>query len=93
MIDIACPLDTRISEKEKEKFEIWKEAGFEEGTQCKKIWKCKEVTIVPVYWAFEMPTSVRKWLEVLDIVKELELLQRVCLLETARILRRVLDMG
>ena len=32
-MDIACPFDTRISEKEKEIFEIWKEAGFEERTQ------------------------------------------------------------
>ena len=34
IIDIACPFDTRISEKENwEKFEIWKVPGFEKGTQ------------------------------------------------------------
>ena len=38
-------------------------------------------------------TSLRKWLQVLDVAKELELLRRVCLLGTARILRKVVDMG
>ena len=33
IIDIACSFDTRISEKKKEKLEIWKVPGFEEGTQ------------------------------------------------------------
>lgn len=38
-------------------------------------------------------TRLRKWLQVLDVAKELELLRRVCLLGTARILRKVVDMG
>lgn len=58
--------------------------------ELKRIWKCKEVPIVPVIIGALgiMSTSLRKWLRVLDIAKELELLQRVCLLRT-RIFRRV----
>ena len=62
--------------------------------ELKRISKRKEVTIVPVIiGALGMAsTSLRKWLQVLDVVNELEP-QKVYLLGTARILRRVLNTG
>ena len=41
IIDIACPFDTRIVEKEDEKVEKYQDLKYD----IKKIWKCKEVTI------------------------------------------------
>jgi len=64
--------------------------------ELKRIWKCKEVTSVSVIFGALGMASIshlRKRLEVLDVAKEVELLQKVCLLGTARILRRVLDRG
>ena len=74
------------------KRKIVKVPGFEEG-DLKRIWKCKEVTIVSVIFGTLGMVSIsrlRKQLEVLDIAKEV---QKVCLLGTARILRRLLDKG
>ena len=59
--------------------------------ELKKIWKCKEVTIVSVIFGTLGMVSIsrlRKRLEALDVAKEVELL-----LGTARILRRVLETG
>ena len=44
IIDIVCPFDTRIVEKEDEKVEKYQDLKYE----IKKIWKCKKVTIVPI---------------------------------------------
>ena len=74
----------RISEKERKN---WKSTRRE----LKRIWKCKEVTIVSVIFGTLGMVSIsrlRKRLEALDVAKEVELL-----LGTARILRRVLDTG
>ena len=44
LIDVACPFDTRINEKEQNKTEIYGDLRKE----IKRIWKCREVVIVPV---------------------------------------------
>ena len=44
LIDIACPFDTRINEKEQNKIEIF----WDLRNEIKRIWKCREVVIVPV---------------------------------------------
>ena len=44
LIDIACPFDTRINEKEQNKIEIYGDLRNE----IKIIWKCRKVVIVPV---------------------------------------------
>ena len=74
------------------KRKIVKVPGFEEG-DLKRIWKFTEVTIVYVIFGTLGMVSIsrlRKQLEVLNIAKEV---QKVCLLGTARILRRLLDKG
>ena len=44
LIDIACPFDTRIDRKEKEKIEVYQDLKRE----IKRMWNVKEVTIVPL---------------------------------------------
>ena len=44
VIDIACPFDTRVLEKEQEKMEKYQELKREIG----KIWSCRKVIVVPI---------------------------------------------
>ena len=44
VIDIACPFDTRVLEKEQEKMEKYQELKREIG----KIWSCRKVIVVPL---------------------------------------------
>ena len=88
IIDIACPFDTRVNSKEREKVENYQDLKRE----LYRLWKCKEVNIIPVVVeALRMvPKGLPRLLEKLRLTC-LDLLQKACLLGTARILRRVLD--
>ena len=44
IIDIACPFDTRVNSKEREKVENYQDLKRE----VYRLWKCKEVNIIPV---------------------------------------------
>ena len=73
IIDIARPFDTRISEEKLEKYQDLKR-------ELKKIWNKEALGALGM-----VSTSLRKWLQVMDVAKELELLQMLCLLETAKL--------
>ena len=70
-IDIARPFDTRISEEKLEKYQDLKR-------ELKRIWNKEALGALGM-----VSTSLRKWLQVLGVAKELELLQMLCLLGTA----------
>ena len=87
IIDVACPFDTRIDSKEKnENYHHLKH-------EMKRIWNCRSVLVIPVVIGALGTVSggLGKWLNMLGMPYNMELLQRVCLLETARIIRKVLD--
>ena len=90
IIDVACPFDTRVSAKEKEKIDKYQDLKRE----ITRIWKCAEVVVVPVIIGAlgTLPKGIRTWLNAIDMEEELDLLQRTCILGSARILRRVLGM-
>ena len=44
IIDVACPFDTRIIEKEREKVDRYQDLKWE----LKRIWQCSEVQVVPI---------------------------------------------
>ena len=44
IIDVACPFDTRIEEKEREKIDHYQDLKVE----VKKIWNCKSVSVIPI---------------------------------------------
>ena len=71
IIDIARPFDTRISGEKLEKYQDLKR-------ELKRIWNEEALGALGM-----VSTSLRKWLQVLDVAKELELLQMLSLLGTA----------
>ena len=44
IIDAACPFDTRIVEKEREKIDHYQDFKVE----IQKMWNCKSVSVVPI---------------------------------------------
>ena len=89
LIDISCPFDTRIERKEKEKIEVYQDLKRE----IKRLWNVREVKIVPIIIG-ALGTSGKNfenWLKKIEIECNTELLQKACLLGTAKILRKVLD--
>ena len=89
LIDIACPFDTHINEKKQNKTEIYGDLRNEK----KRIWKCREVVIVPAIVGALCIISKKfeKWVEKLEINVQIPLLQKACLLGAAKILRKVVD--
>ena len=90
IVDIACPFDTRVDTKEKEKVEKYQDLKREIA----RIWKCECVNIVPVVVGAlgTLPKNYKRWLEKIEPANSVDLLQKACLLGSARILRKVLDM-
>ena len=75
LLDVTCPFDTRILQKEREKIEQYQDLQIE----IKRIWKCNQALIVPtvigalgtVHNNFDM------WMGKLDVKMEFQMLQIV----------------
>ena len=89
IIDIACPFDTRVEKKETEKIDYYQDLKRE----IIRLWKLKKVTIIPIIIGAlgTVNRNAKKWREKIEINCSLELLQKACLLGTAKIIRKVLD--
>ena len=89
LIDISCPFDTRIERKEKEKIEVYQDLKRE----IKRLWNVREVKIVPIIIGAlgTIGKNFENWLKKIEIECNMELLQKACLLGTAKMLRKVLD--
>ena len=85
LIDIAVPVDKRIELKEQEKIDNYSELSQE----VKKTWNLSQIVVVPVVIGALGMTSQRlkDLLEKLNINSSIELLQKVALLGTAKIVR------
>ena len=91
IIDVACPLDTRVEEKEQEK--LTKYQGLRR--EVNKLWNCRNVTIIPIVVGALGTVGKRllsQWLKRINM-DSFELLPKSCLLRTARIIRKVLENG
>ena len=90
IIDIAIPGALQVSEKEKEKIERYQE----QKTEIKIMWNIRSVKVIPVVFGTLGSTSkkLKKCIE-LGVVISTALLQKIALLGTAHILRKVLDCG
>ena len=89
IIDIGVPADVRVGEKEREKVE--KDQDLKRNIR--RFWKLKMVEVVSIVaGAFG---SVRKefdrWIEKLGITYNVGVMQKNVLLDTTRILRKVLE--
>ena len=89
IIDVACPGDKRIQDKEREKIEKYTDLAVE----IQRIWKLKCVKVVPiVIGVLGMFTNkLEQYLKDLKASIKVALIQKTVLLGSARILRRVLS--
>ncbi|XP_063585459.1 uncharacterized protein LOC134762850 [Penaeus indicus] len=89
LIDVACPFDTRVENKMKEKIDRYQELKSE----IKRIWKCKQVDIIPV--VIGAPGTIHRdmpeWMKKLEMHEPIGKIQQACILGTVRILRKGLD--
>ena len=87
IVDIAVPADTRIAEKELEKVE-------KQDREIKRLWELRCAKIVPVVIGAlgSFTKDLEYWIENMDIVPEVRVLQKTALLGAARILRKVLEL-
>ncbi len=90
IIDIAVPGDSRTNMKEEEKIERYQEISRE----IKKLWKLKETKVIPIVMGClgTPPKKLDKWLDYLGVNIGVELIQRIALLGSAHILRKVLEL-
>ena len=89
-IDVACPFDTRVEEKEGNKIEIYQDLK----RKIDRLWECRKVVVVPIVIGALGTISKRfmSWADMIGDDGYLEVMQKACLLGTARIIRRVFDM-
>ena len=89
IIDFAIPYDSRIEEKEVEKVVKYQDLARE----LKKLWKMKTMVIPIVIGTFgTVPKDLKRRLENnIGIETKIDELQKSVILNTARILRKVLE--
>ena len=90
IVDIAVPADTRIAEKELEKVEKYQDLKRE----IKRLWELRCAKVVPVVIGAlgSVTKDLECWIEKMDIVPAVGVLQKTALLGTARILRKVQEL-
>lgn len=88
LIDVAVPWDTRVEEKEREKIDKYQDLKIE----IRRIWDMP-VEIVPIIIGTlgTIPRSLKRNLEKLEAEVAPGLMQKSVILETAHIIRRVMD--
>ena len=90
LIDPACPFDTRTEKKEEGKCSNYCDLKYEIA----RMWRMKDVEVIPVVIGAlgTVTKQFEKWILKPDLEITVEMLQKPCLLRTARIIRKVLDM-
>ena len=88
IVDFAIPYDTRIEQKEKEKVEKYQDLKRE----LQKLWNMK-VKVVPIVIGAlgTPPKDIKRRVEELGIETRIEEMQKTVILQSARILRKVLE--
>ena len=88
LIDVAIPWDTRVEEKEREKMDKYQDLKIE----IRRIWDM-QVEIVPIIIGAlgTIPRSLKRNLEKLEAEVAPGLMQKSVILETAHIVRKVMD--
>ena len=90
LIDPAYSFGTRIEKKKEEKCNNYCDLKCEIA----RMWRIKDVEVIPVVIEAlgTVTEQFEKWIVRLDLEITAEMLQKPCLLGTARIIRKVLDM-
>ena len=91
IIDVACTFNTRVKQKEEEKLEHYNDLKY----QILIMWKdeVKKVVILPVVIRVlgVVSKNFKNYIAALDFEPGIQPLQKACLLGTAKIVRKVLD--
>ena len=89
LIDSECPFDTRIEKKEQEKCNNYCDFKYEIA----RMLRMKDVEVIPVVIGTLATVTKQfdKWIHKLDLKITVEMLQKSCLLGTARISPKVLE--
>ena len=90
IIDIAVPGDNRVGTKELEKILKYQDLKME----LSRMWTLNQVEVIPIVVGALRTVSKRleAFLEKIGTVIPVEMLQKIALLGTARIIRRTIDM-
>ena len=89
IIDVACPGDHNLVEKRNEKMNRYADLRLEIA----RMWNIKTIVVPIIIGALgSIPKDIHKFLKLLDIDYDLNILQLSVLLGTANILRKVLAM-
>ena len=89
IIDVAIPENGRVRTKEDEKVEKYQDLAREAG----KMWGTRTKVIPTVVGALgTIPLTLKENLRTIGVDTSIELIQRSVLLESARIVRKVLEM-
>ena len=90
IIDIALSADVRVAEKGKEQVEKYQEMK----RKIRRLWKLRRVEVGPIMIGAlgSVTKEFENWIEKLEIVCNVGVMQKTALLGTARILRKVLEM-
>ena len=88
IIDVACPFNMRVLEKEQEKIDHCQDLKIE----VQKIWSCRRVSIIPIIFGAlgTICKNFKTWYKI-GLYGNTTLLQMACSLDTAKILRRIMD--
>lgn len=86
LIDIACPFDPSVGQKEKDKIEIYNLTN-----EIKRLWWCKDVMIIPVVVGAlcTVSTKFEMWLKKIKINISIPLLQKACPYVKGKILQQI----
>ena len=89
VIDVECPFDTRVKTKELEKVERYQDLKREIG----RIWECRNVCVVPIVIGAlgTLSKNFSSWAAKIQVEEEIDMMQKACVLGTAKIIRNVLD--
>ena len=89
IIDVACPFDTRVKTKELEKVERYQDLKRE----ISRIWECRNVCVVPIVIGAlgTLSKNFSSWAEKIEVEEKIDVMQKACVLGTAKIIRNVLD--
>ena len=89
IVNVACPFDTRVAEKERQKIDHYQDLKGE----VQKIWNCRSVSVIIIVIGALRTVSkhLRMWVSKLETPGIIALLQKTCLFGTAQILKRTQD--
>ena len=89
IIDVSCPFDGRVIEREEEKREKYEDLRREVA----KLWCVRKVVIIPIIIGAlgTLSKNFKRYVEQLEMGQMTSLLQKTCVLGTAKIIRRTLD--